>query len=69
MPFSRGCIATPSILVLLIPWFGWRLRMVIFQFGTFYSSLESRGVEPFPHSTVWNSWAPVRASFFAWEAT
>ena len=35
MPFARGCIATPSILVLLIPWFGWRLRMVIFQFSPF----------------------------------
>ena len=35
MPFLGGCIATPSVQVLLIPWFGWRLRMVIFQFGPF----------------------------------
>ena len=35
MPFSGGCIATPSVRVLLILWFGWRLRMVIFQFSPF----------------------------------
>ena len=35
MPYSGGCIATPSVQILLIPWFGWRLRMVIFQFGLF----------------------------------
>ena len=40
-----------------------------FSIWSFCSSLASRRVEPFPHSTVWNSWAPIRASFFAWEAT
>ena len=35
MPYLGGCIATPSVQVHLIPWFGWRLRMVIFQFGPF----------------------------------
>ena len=34
-----------------------------------YSSLASRGADPFPHGIVWNSWAPVRVSFFAWQAT
>ena len=32
----------------------------------FYSSLASRREEPFPHGTVWNSWALVRVGFFAW---
>ena len=35
MPYSGGCITTPSFQVLLMPWFGWRLRMVVFQFGPF----------------------------------
>ena len=41
-----------------------------FSVWSFYSSLESRRVEPFPYDTVWNSWVPIRASFFfAREAT
>ena len=40
-----------------------------FSIKSFYTSLASRRVESFPHSIVWNFWAPVRASFFAWEAT
>ncbi|RVX14587.1 hypothetical protein CK203_011953 [Vitis vinifera] len=40
-----------------------------FSVQSFYSSLASRRVEPFPHSIVWTSWALVRASFFAWKAT
>ena len=36
---------------------------------SFYSSLASRRVEPFPHDIVWNSWVLVRISFFVWEAT
>ena len=40
-----------------------------FSVQSFYSSLASRRMEPFSYGTVWNSWAPVRASFFAWEAT
>ena len=32
-------------------------------------SLASRRAEFFPHSIVWISLAPIRASFFAWEAT
>ena len=31
--------------------------------------LASRRAESFLHNTMWNSWAPIRASFFAWEAT
>ncbi|RVW99154.1 hypothetical protein CK203_019008 [Vitis vinifera] len=41
----------------------------VFSIKSFYTSLASRRVESFPHSIVWNFWAPVRASFFAWEAT
>ena len=39
-----------------------------FSVKSFYS-LASRRAKPFPRSTIWNSWAPRRASFFAWEAT
>ena len=39
-----------------------------FSVKIFYFSLASRSLESFPHSTVWNSWAPARASFFVWEA-
>ena len=35
MPSSGGCIITPSFRVLLMPWFGLRLRMVSFQFSPF----------------------------------
>ena len=62
----------PSLHETMIVWYGWRQRMVIFRLSLstpFYSSLVSRRAEPFPpHSTIWNSWAPVRASFFAWKA-
>ena len=34
-----------------------------------FDSLAGTGVDHFPHSVVWNSWVPVRVSFFAWEAT
>lgn len=40
-----------------------------FSVKSFYSSLVSRRAKSFPHGRVWNSWAPVRASFFAWEVT
>ena len=39
--------------------------------GAFFvksSFLADRRVEPFPHGIVWNSWVPLRISFFAWEA-
>ncbi|RVW22267.1 hypothetical protein CK203_110349 [Vitis vinifera] len=26
-----------------------------------------QGGEPFPRVIVWNSWAPIRVNFFAWE--
>ena len=35
MPYSGGCITTPLFWVLLMSWFGWRLRMVIFQSSPF----------------------------------
>ena len=41
----------------------------VFLVKSFYSSLASKRANPFPHCIVWNSWAPVRVSFFAWEAT
>ncbi|RVW76218.1 mRNA cap guanine-N7 methyltransferase 2 [Vitis vinifera] len=41
----------------------------IFSVKSFYSSLASKGADPFPHDTAWNSWAPVGVHFFAWEAT
>ena len=40
-----------------------------FSVKSFYSSLASREANPFPHGMVWNSWAFIRVSFFAWEAT
>ena len=40
-----------------------------FSVRSFYSFLASRRVEPFLYHTMWISWAPVRVSFFAWEAT
>ena len=39
-----------------------------FSVKSFYS-LASRRVESLPYGTIWNSWVPVRASFFVWEAT
>ena len=41
----------------------------VFFVKSLYSSLANRGVDPFPHGMVWNSQAPIRVSFFAWEAT
>ena len=34
-----------------------------------YSSLSRGFREPFPTSIVWRSWAPMKVSFFAWEAS
>ena len=34
-----------------------------FSIRTFYSSLASRRVEPFPYDTVWDSWAPLELAF------
>ena len=34
-----------------------------FSIWSFYSSLASRRVEPFPYDTVWNSWAPLELAF------
>ena len=39
-----------------------------FSVKSFYSST-SRRAKPFPYGVVWNSWAPTRASFFAWKAS
>ena len=69
MPYSGGCIATPSFQVLLIPWFGWRLRMVIFQFAPFTPLWQVGEWSLSLYDTVWNSWDTIRASFFPWEAT
>ena len=41
----------------------------VFSVKSLYSSLAKRGVDPFSHGIVWNSQAPIRVSFFAWEAT
>ncbi|KAL6324547.1 hypothetical protein AAG906_013359 [Vitis piasezkii] len=40
-----------------------------FSVKSYYSFLVNGGMTPFPHGIVWNSWASVRVSFFAWEAT
>ena len=40
-----------------------------FSVKSYYSFLVNGGATPFPHGIVWNSWASVRVSFFAWEAT
>ena len=40
-----------------------------FSVKSLYSSLVDMRVELFPHGIVWNSWVPLRISFFAWEAT
>ena len=41
----------------------------VFSVKSLYYSLADRRVELFPHDIVWNSWVPLRISFFAWEAT
>ena len=33
MPFLGGFITTPLFWVLMMPWFGWGLRMEIFRFS------------------------------------
>lgn len=38
--FLGGCIITPSLWVLMMLWFGWRLEIVLVK--SFYSSLASR---------------------------
>ncbi|RVW20109.1 hypothetical protein CK203_111553 [Vitis vinifera] len=37
--------------------------------GSLYRSLTLASSEPFPWSIIWRSWAPMRVSFFAWEAS
>ena len=68
MSFLGGCMIIPSLWVLMILWHGWRRRMVTFQLSLFIAPWQV-GERSFPHGVVWNSWALVRASFFAWEAT
>ena len=41
----------------------------VFSIRSFYSPLANRRADPFPHGIIWNSWALVRVSFFAREAT
>ena len=41
----------------------------VFLVKSFYSSLDNKGADTFPHGIVWNMWAPVRVSFFVWEVT
>ena len=48
-------------------WLG--LKNDNFSSKSFYSSLASKQAKPFTHDIVWNSWVPMRVSFFAWEAT
>ena len=36
----------------------------VFSVRSFYSSLASRRVEPFQHSTMWNSWPLLELAFF-----
>ena len=55
--------------ILGIQWSGLTQRVVFFFYVKSFSSLAGRGVDPFPHSIVWNSGVPVRVNFFAWEAT
>ena len=39
-----------------------------FSIRSLYCSLTHASSEPFPWSIIWRSWAPMRVSFFAWEA-
>ncbi|KAJ9677520.1 hypothetical protein PVL29_022489 [Vitis rotundifolia] len=40
-----------------------------FSIRSLYRSLTRAPNEPFPWSIIWRSWAPMRVSFFAWEAS
>ena len=40
-----------------------------FSVRSLYCSLTHASNEPFPWSIIWRSWAPMRVSFFAWEAS
>ena len=40
-----------------------------FSVRSLYRSLTATSSEPFPWSIIWRSWAPMRVSFFAWEAS
>ena len=44
-------------------WLG--LKNGNFSSKSFYSSLASKQAKPFTHDIVWNSWVPMRVSFFA----
>ena len=62
-------MTTPLFWVLMMSWFGWGLRMEIFWFSPSIS-LKQVGEQSLSlHSTEWNSWVLVRASFFALGAT
>ena len=68
MPCSGDCITTPSFLVLLMTWFGWRLRIEIFLFSPFTSFWQ---VGEWSHCTVWCGTLGLllELAFFAWETT
>ena len=40
-----------------------------FSVRSLYRSLTKASNDPFPWSIIWRSWAPMRVSFFAWEAS
>ena len=67
--FLGSYMIIPSLWVLMILWCGWRQKNAEFLVKSLYSFLASRWTEPFPYGLVWNSWAPIRASFFAWKTT
>ena len=70
MPYSGGCIATtPSFWILLMPWFGWRLRMVVFQFCPF-TPLWQVGEWSLSCTVQCGILGPLlELVFFPWEAT
>ena len=37
--------------------------------ATMWTILEDRGEVTFPSKIIWDSWAPTKVSFFAWEVT
>ena len=40
-----------------------------FSIRSLYRSLTATSNESFPWNIIWRSWAPMRVSFFAWEAS
>lgn len=44
-------------------------KSVVFSVKSFYHIFVPERSERFLSSNVWNSWMPVKMSFFAWEAT